>query len=49
MMTQREVIDAIAALSAVADANKGFVTGSESTQQMANDKIKELIPLINKE
>ena len=47
-MIQEEIINAISALAEVVDANRSFTIGSESTARMANDKIKELIPLINK-
>jgi len=48
-MTQREIIDAISTLSEVVKANNNFMFGSEQAHKMANTKIKELIPLINKQ
>ena len=45
-MKQQEIIDALKVLAAIVEANKGWL-GSESTQQKANAKIKELIPLLN--
>lgn len=44
-MTQREIIDAIAALAKVVEANRGLM-GSERTANLANDKIRELTPLL---
>ena len=46
-MTQQEIISAIGVLSEVVKANNHLVMGSESIHKMANQKIKELIPLIN--
>lgn len=45
-MKQQQIIEAIDALAAVVDANRGLM-GSESTQRVANDKLKQLIPLLN--
>jgi hypothetical protein len=47
-MKQKNIIKAIKALALACAANKGF-TGSESVQEMANKKIKLLIPLIKTE
>lgn len=44
-MKQKNIIRAIRALAHVCAANKGF-TGSETIQELANEKIKLLIPLI---
>jgi len=44
-MTQQEIIDALKVLADIVSANKGFL-GSESTMNLANNKIKELIPLL---
>lgn len=45
-MTQQQIIEAINALANVVEANKGFVSGSEKSARMANQKIQELIPLL---
>jgi hypothetical protein len=47
-MKQKNIIRAIKALALASAANKGF-TGSESIQEIANEKIKLLIPLIKTE
>ena len=46
-MTQSEIIEAIKALTEVVKANSGWL-GSEATMKDANAKIKELIPLLNR-
>ena len=46
-MSQQEIIEALNVLAAVVKANSGLF-GSESTTQKANEKIKELIPLLNR-
>ena len=48
IMTQRDVIDAMAALAEVVKVNKE-VPGSDSIVTDANEKIKELIPLLGAE
>ena len=45
-MKQSEIIAAIAALSKAIEANRSFTTGSSEVQHMANQKLKELIPLV---
>jgi hypothetical protein len=44
-MTKREIIDLIAALAQVVEANKGWL-GSETLLNEANEKIRELMKLI---
>lgn len=46
-MSQQQIIDAIAALTKVVEANKSFFLGSERTLMAANEKIRELIELID--
>lgn len=48
IMTQRDLIDAMAALSEVVKVNKE-IPGSESVVAEANEKIMELIPLLGGE
>ena len=43
-MKQKNIIKAIKALACVCASNKGFL--SDSLQDMANEKLKLLIPLI---
>jgi len=45
-MSQQEITEAIKALTKVVNAKNGM--RSESTVKAANEKIQELIPLINK-
>ena len=45
-LTQREIIDAIAALSEAIKANKGHLLGDEDVIELSNAKLKELIPQI---
>ena len=47
-MKQKNIIRAIKALALACAANKGF-TGSEAIQELANKKMKLLIPLIKTE
>lgn len=46
-LTQKEIIEAIAALAEVIKANKGTLLGDEDIIEMANAKLKKLIPLIS--
>ena len=45
-MTREEILNTISVLSKVVEANNPMEGGDPKTNELANNKIKELIPLI---